>query len=53
MLGRGLGLPLRSAILLGGAIAQVGEFSFILAENALDLEIIDPRAYNLILGRPS
>ena len=27
-----LGMPLRSAILLGAAIAQVGEFSFLLAE---------------------
>jgi CPA2 family monovalent cation:H+ antiporter-2 len=50
LLGRGLGLPMRSAILLGVAIAQVGEFSFLLAESALGLEIIDPRAYNLILG---
>ena len=33
VLGRGLGLPTRSAILLGAIMAQVGEFSFILAEN--------------------
>lgn len=50
ILGRALGVPNRSAILLGAAVAQVGEFSFILAENALHLELIDPRAYNLILG---
>lgn len=50
ILGRALGVPSRSAILLGAAVAQVGEFSFILAENALHLELIDPRAYNLILG---
>jgi CPA2 family monovalent cation:H+ antiporter-2 len=31
-------------------MAQVGEFSFILAQDARDLEILDPRAYNLILG---
>ena len=48
--GRMAGLPVRSALLLGGGLAQVGEFSFILAEDALDLGILDARAYNLILG---
>ena len=50
VLGRVAGLPVRSALLLGGAMAQVGEFSFILAQDARDLEILDARAYNLILG---
>ena len=50
VLGRVAGLPVRSALLLGGAMAQVGEFSFILAQDARDLGILDPRAYNLILG---
>jgi CPA2 family monovalent cation:H+ antiporter-2 len=50
LLGRGLGMPIRSAALLGGAMAQVGEFSFILAEDGLELGLIDPRAYNIILG---
>ena len=49
-LGRGFGLPRRSALLLGAAMAQVGEFSFILAEDALALAVIDERAYNLILA---
>jgi CPA2 family monovalent cation:H+ antiporter-2 len=49
-LGRLLGLPLRSAILLGAAIGQVGEFSFLLAEGALDLDLLDERGYNLVLG---
>jgi len=49
-LGRGLGLPARSAVLLGATMAQVGEFSFILAENGLDLGLISERAYNLVLG---
>ncbi len=49
-LGRLLGMPLRSAILLGGLVGQVGEFSFILAEDALQLGIIDGAAYNLVLG---
>ncbi len=49
-LGRGLGLPRRSALLLGAAMAQVGEFSFILAEEALGLGVVGERAYNLILA---
>ncbi len=49
-IGRMLGLPLRSALLLGATIAQVGEFSFLLAEQALHVELIDARGYNLILA---
>lgn len=49
-LGRLLGLPVRSALLLGGAMAQVGEFSFILAEESLSLDLIDQDLYNVILG---
>ncbi|HEX5826735.1 MAG TPA: cation:proton antiporter [Candidatus Limnocylindrales bacterium] len=49
-LARGLGLPMRSALLLGATIAQVGEFSFLLAERALSLGLLEPRAYNLVLG---
>ncbi|HVL53027.1 MAG TPA: cation:proton antiporter, partial [Vitreimonas sp.] len=45
-----LHLPSRSAILLGAVMAQVGEFSFIIAENALDLGILDHRAHNIVLG---
>jgi CPA2 family monovalent cation:H+ antiporter-2 len=50
VLGRGLGLPGRSALLLGAVMAQVGEFSFILAEDALELGLIDGRVYNIVLG---
>jgi CPA2 family monovalent cation:H+ antiporter-2 len=50
LLGRGLGLPGRSAILLGASVAQVGEFSFLLAEQALHVDLIDARAYNLVLA---
>jgi monovalent cation:H+ antiporter-2, CPA2 family len=50
VLARATGMPARSAVLLGAGLAQVGEFSFILAEDALELEIIDAVAYNLILG---
>jgi len=47
---RVFGMPLRSAILLGATVAQVGEFSFLLAEGGLRLGILDGRAYNLVLG---
>jgi CPA2 family monovalent cation:H+ antiporter-2 len=49
-LGRLFGMPLRSAVLLGAIIAQVGEFSLVLASEALDLELIDLAVYNLLLG---
>jgi CPA2 family monovalent cation:H+ antiporter-2 len=49
-LGSLFGLPLRSAVLLGAIIAQVGEFSLVLASDALDLGIIDLAVYNLLLG---
>jgi CPA2 family monovalent cation:H+ antiporter-2 len=48
--GRVLGLPGRSAILLGATVGQVGEFSFLLAEGALGLNLLDDRGYNLVLG---
>lgn len=50
LLGRALGLPTRSAILLGAIMAQVGEFSLILAENGRHLDLLEPRTYNIILG---
>jgi CPA2 family monovalent cation:H+ antiporter-2 len=50
VLARVLGLPLRNAILLGATIAQVGEFSFLLAEQAFALGLLDVRGYNLVLA---
>jgi monovalent cation:H+ antiporter-2, CPA2 family len=50
VLGRARGLPARTAILTGAGLAQVGEFSFILAEDGLQLGILDSSAYNLVLG---
>jgi monovalent cation:H+ antiporter-2, CPA2 family len=50
VLGRLLGMPLRSAIMLGAVIAQAGEFSFLLAAQARALDLIDGRAYSLVLG---
>ena len=49
-LARLFGLPTRSAILLGAILAQVGEFSFILAEEALGLGILAKPAYDVLLG---
>ncbi len=49
-LARSFGLPTRSAILLGATMAQVGEFSFILAEEARGLGILAAHAYDVILG---
>ncbi|HEX5588788.1 MAG TPA: cation:proton antiporter [Candidatus Limnocylindrales bacterium] len=49
-LGRAFGLPWRSALLLGAAIAQVGEFSLIIAADASDLGLIDGTVYNAILA---
>jgi CPA2 family monovalent cation:H+ antiporter-2 len=49
-LARLFGLPARSAVLLGATLAQVGEFSFILAEEALRFDILAQPAYDLLLG---
>jgi CPA2 family monovalent cation:H+ antiporter-2 len=49
-LARAFGLPLRSALLLGATLAQVGEFSFIIAEEAFGLGILARPAFDLILG---
>lgn len=50
LLARALGMPLRSAMLLGASIGQVGEFSFLLAEGAVGLHLLDERGYNLVLA---
>lgn len=44
------GAPLRSAILAGVALAQVGEFSFILAQEGLMVGILDHGTYNVFLA---
>lgn len=44
------GAPLRSAILAGVALAQVGEFSFILAQEGLMVGILDHSTYNVFLA---
>ncbi|MEO8470258.1 MAG: cation:proton antiporter family protein [Chloroflexota bacterium] len=50
LLGRAFGLPTRSAILLGASIAQVGEFSLIIAADSSRLGLINAATYNVILA---
>jgi len=45
-----LGFPLRTMVLVGLAVAQVGEFSFILLQSGLDLHIVDLKTYQTFLG---
>src|SRR5262245_7442061 len=44
------GYPLRTAILSGLALAQIGEFSFILADRGLDLMLLNPNQYQAFLA---
>jgi CPA2 family monovalent cation:H+ antiporter-2 len=45
-----LGYPLRTAILAGLALGQVGEFSFVLAKSGLDAGLLSPGSYQLFLA---
>lgn len=45
-----LGFPLRSAILVGLAIGQVGEFSFILSEIGIEYDLLPGNIYQLFLA---
>ncbi len=49
-LARFFGLPSRSAILVGASIAQVGEFSLIIAADSSRLGLVDDATYNIILA---
>ncbi|XID76087.1 cation:proton antiporter [Alkanindiges sp. WGS2144] len=42
--------PLNTALTVGASLAQIGEFSFILAALGLSLKLITPEAQNLILA---
>ncbi|OPY50153.1 MAG: glutathione-regulated potassium-efflux system protein KefC [Methanosaeta sp. PtaU1.Bin112] len=44
-----LGLPLRISVLVGLALSQIGEFSFILSKTGFDSGIISTDAYQLFL----
>lgn len=45
-----LGLPLRTALLTGFALAQIGEFSFVLSESGTRLGLIQAENYQVFLG---
>ncbi len=44
------GAPAATALLIGAAVAQIGEFSFILADLGIGLKLLPERARDLILG---
>ena len=44
------GIPVRSAVLAGVALAQVGEFAFILAQEGLKFGILYRETYNIFLA---
>lgn len=45
-----LGSPLRTAVLAGIALCQIGEFSFVLSKTGLELGLVKPDFYQLFLG---
>lgn len=45
-----LGLPLRISILVGLALCQVGEFSFILSETGIEYGLLDEYSYQMFLS---
>jgi monovalent cation:H+ antiporter-2, CPA2 family len=45
-----VGLPLRTAVLAGLSLAQVGEFSFVLSESGIRYGLIEPSIYQLFLA---
>jgi len=45
-----LGLPLRASILVGLALCQVGEFSFILSETGIEHGLLDENSYQMFLA---
>lgn len=45
-----LGMPIRTAILAGIALSQIGEFSFVLAKNGINYGLADDYRYQLFLA---
>lgn len=45
-----LGYPLRTMVMVGAALSQVGEFSFVLAKSGLELSLIEQSGYQLFLA---
>ena len=46
-----LGLPLRSALICGMALAQVGEFSFVIASAGLKADLFPGAVFSVVSGR--
>ena len=47
---RVLPLPPRTSLMVGLGLAQIGEFSFILAQSGMDYELIDRNSYQIFLA---
>jgi CPA2 family monovalent cation:H+ antiporter-2 len=45
-----LGLPMRTTLLIGFAIAQIGEFSFVLSQSGLQYNLISDQTYQFFLS---
>jgi len=45
-----LGLPLRTSIIIGLALSQIGEFSFILSESGIEHGILSKESYQIFLA---
>lgn len=45
-----LGLPLRTSIIIGLALCQIGEFSFILSESGIDYGVLSQQSYQVFLA---
>lgn len=45
-----LGYPLRTMVLVGLGLGQVGEFSFILSQSGLELGLLSPGAYQVFIA---
>lgn len=45
-----LGYSMRTAIITGFSLAQIGEFSFVLARSALGLKLLDTETYQIFLA---
>ena len=50
LIARAFGYRLATALTIAVGLAQIGEFSFILADLGIELNLLTPRARNLILG---
>ncbi|MDR3666343.1 MAG: cation:proton antiporter [Ignavibacteriaceae bacterium] len=42
--------PIRTAVLTGLALAQVGEFSFVLAQEGMTYHLLESNLYNIFLA---